>query len=89
MVLEAVLTSTHNLCFEQKKKKKSEFLEMKFSIYLYKRVFVIVFVPPGQAKEMNIITDLCIRFAAFNNGIRWYFIHLYSCFIEGRRVPPY
>ena len=45
---EAVLTSTHNLCFEQKYAKyqsflfeKFQFLEVKFSIYLNRRVFVM------------------------------------------------
>ena len=46
---EAVLTSTRNLCFEQKyekyqsilPKKKNRFLEVKFSIYLNRRVFVM------------------------------------------------
>ena len=45
---EAVLTSTHNLCFEQKYEKYQsfssenfQFLEMKFSIYLNRRVFVM------------------------------------------------
>ena len=45
---EAVLTSTHNLCFEQKYEKYpiflSEnfmFLEVKCSIYLNRRVFVM------------------------------------------------
>ena len=45
---EAVLTSTHNLCFEQKYEKYQsflsdnfQFLEMKFSIYLNKRVFLM------------------------------------------------
>ena len=49
-LLEAVLTSTHNLCFEQKYKKISQFLsenfqflEVKFSIYLNRRVFVMFF----------------------------------------------
>ena len=44
-----VLTSTHNLCFEQKYEKylsflceKFQFLEVKFSIYLYRRVFVML-----------------------------------------------
>ena len=43
------LTSTHNLCFEQKYEKyKSflsenfQFLEVKFSIYLNRRVFVMI-----------------------------------------------
>ena len=46
---DAVLTSTHNLCFEQKYEKISvfylifffQFLEMKFSVYLNRRVFVM------------------------------------------------
>ena len=45
---EAVLTSAHNLCFEQKYGKfqsfiyeKFQFLEVKFSIYLKRRVFVM------------------------------------------------
>ena len=48
---EAVLTSTHNLCFEQKYEKyrsflfeNFQFLEMKFSIYLNRRVFVMYLV---------------------------------------------
>ena len=45
---EAVLMSTHNLCFEQKYEKKIEFLfenfqflVVKFSIYLNRRVFIM------------------------------------------------
>ena len=45
---EAVLTSTHNLCFEQKYEKHQtllsenfQFLLVKFSIYLNRRVFVM------------------------------------------------
>ena len=46
---EAVLTSTHNLCFEQKYEKYQSFFllenfqfsEVKFSIYLNRRVFVM------------------------------------------------
>ena len=45
---EAVLTSTNNLCLEQKYEKylcflseNFQFLEVKFSIYLNRRVFVI------------------------------------------------
>ena len=47
-IAEAVLTSAHNLCFEQKYKKYQGFLsekfqiqEVKFSIYLNRRVFVM------------------------------------------------
>ena len=46
---EAVLTSTHNLCFEQKYKKNQcfssenfQFLELKFSVYLNRGVFVMI-----------------------------------------------
>ena len=47
-LIEAVLTGTHNLCFEQKCEKYQnflsenfQFLEVKFSIYLNRRVFVM------------------------------------------------
>ena len=47
---EAVLTNTHNLCFEQKCEKyqnfylkTSSFLVVNFSLYLNRRVFVMVF----------------------------------------------
>ena len=41
---EAILTSTHNLCFEQKYEKYFifQFLEVKVSIYLNRRVFVMI-----------------------------------------------
>ena len=47
---EVVPTSTHNLCFEYKFEKKYQsflsenflFLEVKFSIYLNRRVFIMV-----------------------------------------------
>ena len=45
---KAVLTSTHNLCFEQKYEKISEFLSenfqflvVKYSIYLNRRIFIM------------------------------------------------
>ena len=48
LLAEAVLTSTHNLCFDRYMKKYRSFylklfsfLEVKFSIYLNRRVFVI------------------------------------------------
>ena len=47
--VEAVLTSTHNLCFEQKYEKYSIFLSeffyflmVRFSVYLNRHVFVMV-----------------------------------------------
>ena len=49
---EAVLTSTHNLCFEQKYEKISvflsenfQFLVVKFSIYMDRRVFIMTYAP--------------------------------------------
>ena len=46
---EAVLTGTRNLCFEQKCEKNIsflsenfQFLEVKFSTFLHRRVFVMV-----------------------------------------------
>ena len=55
---EAVLTSTHNLCFEQTYEKISEFLsenfqflEVKFSIYLYRRVFVMNWINDRRAEK--------------------------------------
>ena len=48
-LVEAVLTSTHNLCFERKYKKYKNvlfenfpFLVVKKSIYLNRRVFVMI-----------------------------------------------
>ena len=48
-LVEAVLTSTHNLCFEQKYEKcqnflseKFSFLVVKFSVYLNRHVFVVI-----------------------------------------------
>ena len=45
---EAVQTSNHNICFEQKYEKfqnfylkKFHFLDVKFSIYLNRRVFIM------------------------------------------------
>ena len=47
----AVLRSTHNLCFEQKYEKYQSFLsenfqfsEVKFSMYLNRRVFVMTII---------------------------------------------
>ena len=55
---EAVLTSTHNLCYEEKYEKYQSFLsenfqfwEVKFSIYLNRRVFVMM-------RPANILTKL-------------------------------
>ena len=52
---EAVLTSTHNLCFEQKLEKYQNFLSenfsilvVNFSIYLNRRVFVMISACEGS-----------------------------------------
>ena len=60
---EAVLTSTHNLCFEQKYEKYQIFLSdffyflvVKFSIYLNRHVFVMTaFVSKDVAIENNLL----------------------------------
>ena len=71
---EAVLTSTHNLCFEQKYEKYQsfssenfQFLEVKFSIYLNRRVFVmnINLCPIGSFCLKNEADDKCrLKFGA-------------------------
>ena len=62
---QAVLTSTHNLCFEQKYEKYQsfssenfQFLEMKFSIYLNRRVFDM---------QQGLCLDICTMALSF----RW------------------
>ena len=47
--------STHNPCFEEKSEKYQNFLSenfqflvVKFSVYLNRRVFVMIFVPSGN-----------------------------------------
>ena len=64
---EAVLTSTHNLCFEQKYEKyrgflseNFQFLEMKFSIYWNRRVFVM-----RNNSHLLITTFLCLILLIF------------------------
>ena len=51
-LVEAVLTSTHNLCFAQKYEnyqdflsENFQFLEVKFSINLNRHVFVMMLMP--------------------------------------------
>ena len=53
-LVEAVLTSTYNLCFEQKYEKYQNFLSnfyfhflvVKFSVYLNRHVFVMYNIDP-------------------------------------------
>ena len=63
--LEAVLTSTHNLCFEQKYEKHQsfclenfQFLEVKFFIYLNRRVFVMMYDKSNQCTFEMVIFQL-------------------------------
>ena len=75
---ETVLTSTNNLCFEQKYEKYQsflsenvQFLEVKFSIYLNRRVFVMICIMTlsrnvkkctlGQVRPANYQISLRIR----------------------------
>ena len=62
---KAVLTSTNNLCFEQKCEKYQSFLseffsvlEVKFSIYLNRRVFVMTFTGGSESAYMHIVLYL-------------------------------
>ena len=53
-LIEAVLTSTHNLCFEEKYEKYRDFLSENFHIFLNRRVFVMthyIFMVPVSAKD--------------------------------------
>ena len=62
---EAVLTSTHNLCFEKKYEKYQNFLSenfpflvVKFSVYLNRRVFVMQKVTqrtPSTEQQLRLI----------------------------------
>ena len=62
---EAVLTSTHNLCFEQKYEQyqiifiwKFPFWIVKFSIYLNGRVFVMCAEKtPNQIKQKEVVSQ--------------------------------
>ena len=56
----AVLTSTHNLCFEQKYEKYQSFLsenfqvlEVKCSIYLNRRVFVMIMLKMATSADVD------------------------------------
>ena len=68
---EAVLTSTHNLCFEQKYEnirvfflsKHFNFLVVKFSVYLNRRVFVMLLYCVSQRYMMQLLmaSDICVH----------------------------
>ena len=62
--MEAVLTSAHSLCFGQKCVKyqnvlfkKFQFLELKFSIYLNRHVFIMAFF--GAKITKRVLNTLC------------------------------
>ena len=62
--IEAVLTNTHNLYFEQKyeKNQKSEnfhFLVVKFSVYLNRRVFVMS-LPKAYFNSKRFLYAVCV-----------------------------
>ena len=75
---EAVLTSTQNLCFVQKYEKylsflseNFKFLEIKFSIYLNRRVFVMIQKAPSEDSDQtakNAQADLNLRWASTSEG---------------------
>ena len=74
-LVEAVLTSTHNLCFEQKYEKILEFLsenfrflEAKFSIYLNRRVFVMQ--DESSALERSVINYWGFKLALRDSNSR-------------------
>ena len=92
---EAVLTSTHNLCFGQKYEKYQgfmsenfQFLEVKFSIYLNRRVFLmecvfrlawpISFIYQGFSKQRFVGNIAMFKLAfqcwlLFNNSFFFFF----------------
>ena len=67
-LVEAVLTSTHNLCFEQKYEKYQIFLSenfpflvVKFSIYLNRCVFVMRMISEGVRLAQSTVLTLRIQ----------------------------
>ena len=63
---------THNLCFEQKYEKYQsflpdnfQFLQVKFSIYLNRRIFVMLYRFDGFGPRN---TKMCLRAYADNEG---------------------
>ena len=66
---EAVLTSIHNLCFEQKYKKYQDFLSesfhflvVEFPVYLNRHVFVMISSMHSiYTKYQNILTVLVLK----------------------------
>ena len=67
-ILEAVLTSTHNLYFKQKYEKKirfflsenSQFLQVNFSVYLNRRVFLMFLLTCYPKSAYVFITNICL-----------------------------
>ena len=67
--VNAVLTSTHNLCFDQKYEnhqilfsEKFHFLLVKFSVYLNRHVFVMI----HRAALSDEFSKLCSFYLLFN-----------------------
>ena len=64
--IEAVLTSIHNLCFEQKLEKYQNFLSenfhflvVKFSVYLNRHVFVMIETIHSQPYFLSATSAIC------------------------------
>ena len=75
--MEAVLTSTHNLCFKQKYEKYQNFLSenfhflvVKFSVYLNRHVFIMKM---KGSKEMK--SSLQVRFKPRDIMIQSHLVH--------------
>ena len=72
-LFKAVLTSTHNVCFEQKYEKYQNFLSeifqflvVKFSVYLNRHVFVMI-CNKSKLEKGGIKSVLCLFSLMFNN----------------------
>ena len=96
---EAVLTSTYNLCFEQKYEKHRSFfiwnftvLEVKFSIYLNRCVLVMY-----KSKDVNSVSELFalfqylrhVKYGKETNCHNVYEIYVKQCFILTAIWPPH
>ena len=75
-LVEAVLTSAHNLCLEQKYEKYQNFLSenfhllvVKFSIYLNRHVFVMRLKPVILARNLTINSDSAPNYKHIKLGI--------------------
>ena len=97
-LIEAVLTSTHKLCFEQKYEKYQKFLAenvhflvVKFSVYLNRHVFVMPVLPAGLylwGPRPNYHTPGPILYMLLLKHLDAFsYLHMHS-FISGRNKLP-